>query len=277
MSRDRGEYRAIYEVLYDGKDWCLLTPEARLVWLVLKGTLGAAGINAMPATEHVLASRTGYAPAVVGTALAELQAKQWIERDGMVLWVLRGLDFEPNLLPSNEKHRTFITRHLASLPRLAIVDRFRVAYPDWFPGEAVPPAPIGMPSEGVSKAPPITNTTTIPLTNPTTVSVSVAYHVRCVIALNQALRVHPILGSSFREIAASEMAGAVTWEADGIPITLVEQIIAEQVAKYRPTERNRQPFSLKYFDGAVRRSQEIKTIAATELPPTGFKLPRIEA
>jgi len=281
MTRERGEYRGIYEVLFDGKDWCQLTPPARLVWLALKGTLGAAGIKPVPAAEYVYAVRTGLEPDGILATFDELGREGWVEREGNILWVRRGLDFEPNLDPANANHRKYLERHVASLPNLAIVDRFRAAYPAWFPpGTAVPSAPSGTPSEGHpvgdGEPLPITTTTTTPTTSTTTRAVGGAraregldYLTRCVIAFNRAMAQHPSIGSRMREVSTSEQQGSVEWQQDGVPIELVERVIAESMPTYRVSERRRQPSSLRYFDAPVRRAWELQQQSKATPTPVG--------
>lgn len=134
----RGEYRPFFEAWFDGKDYRELTPEAKLTLLTLKGTLGACGIGADPGLELSIEKRTGHQAAETKAALAELVDRLWIKRQGDVIWLVRGLEFEPHLVASNSKHRKFIARTIAALPRLAIVDEFKARYMGWFEGDAIP-------------------------------------------------------------------------------------------------------------------------------------------
>lgn len=88
-------------------------------------------------------------------------------------------------------------------------------------------------------------------------------------AFNAGLADNPALGTNRREVCASEQAGKVSWEADGIPADLAEGVIRDVASRYQPTARNRQPTSLRYFDGAVRETwerEEIRTLAGTAAP-----------
>jgi hypothetical protein len=149
VSIERGPYRPIFTVLVDGKDFRQLTPEARLALFVLKLTLGVTGICAMPAADEVLSQRTGLSRRKVSLALADLEETKWIEREGAVIWLVRGLEFEPNMSAKDPKHRKAVQAHLASLPALQILERFRAAYPAWF--DAAPKG-LGSSFEGPSKA-----------------------------------------------------------------------------------------------------------------------------
>lgn len=263
MSRDRGEYRAIYEVLFDGKDWCRLTPESRLTWVVLKGTLGAAGINVYPAAEHVLAVRTGHPVERVTAAIGELGTLDWVEREGSVIWLKRGLDFEPNMESSNPNHRKFIERHVASLPRLAIVDRYRAAYPDWFPDVAVPPAtPNGSGCHPVGAPEPIAITNTSTSTNPSTEGGTRDLHaisIQVTTALNRGMQENPLIGSRATASPVHAAAGqqvVADWLALGIPPEFAVAEVFRIAQAYPANPRSPQIRALKYCDEAVRRAWE---------------------
>jgi hypothetical protein len=79
-----------------------------------------------------------------------------------------------------------------------------------------------------------------------------SYITRCVVALNRGMQSNPLVQFP-REISASTQSAAVTWEQDGVPIAVVERVIAESCASFRPTPGNKQIKGLKYFDDAVKR------------------------
>ena len=86
---------------------------------------------------------------------------------------------------------------------------------------------------------------------------SVDYVTTCTIALNRGLSRNPALTNRWREVPASTQSGKIEWEAEGIPVDVAARIIEEKAAIYTPNgSRNRQPHSLKYFDGAVRDEWE---------------------
>jgi len=132
MSRNRGEYRPIYEALWDGKDFQRLPPECRLILLALKGRCGALGIRAVPGLEGALVEWTGVDSPSIAPRMALLGSEGWVRQERSVVWVCRGLEFEPTLLHSNELHRKFAKREVGYLPTLLIVADFLDAYPQWF-------------------------------------------------------------------------------------------------------------------------------------------------
>lgn len=148
---DRGPYRAIPVVLLDGKDFHRLPERARWVFVALKMNLGPAGIEVHypDALAHQLAAQTGASPGAVMDAIDLLESEKWIQREGNVVWIIEQLHFDPHMTVTDPKHRKSVQRHIASLPRLPIVDDFVATYADWFDGE-----PEGQPraSEGPSEA-----------------------------------------------------------------------------------------------------------------------------
>lgn len=135
----RGEYRAIYTVLWNGPDWQQLPPNARLVWLALKGNCGPTGLACLPATAHQVSRWTGLDVPAVTNALAVLVTSGWILSEGDVVWVRGGIQHDPLYHPSNDNHRKAALRYVAGMPRLAIVGAFVRAHPEWFPPSDVQP------------------------------------------------------------------------------------------------------------------------------------------
>ena len=153
MPSERGEYRPIYVALLDGPDFQALNAEERWVLVTLKLSLGMLGIAVLPGLESAVAERTGYSVRRVSGALRVLEAG-WVEREKNVAWLVRGFKFEPSMSPSNQLHRTSVRRLIEALPRLAIVERFKQAYGEWFDN------PIPYPLDSPSIAPRNTETET---------------------------------------------------------------------------------------------------------------------
>lgn len=131
MTRSRrGEYRAIHVVLVDGPDYQALTPEAKLLLLTLKLSLGPYQIGVVPALGGTLMERTGLTAGQVAAGLTALQSAGWVAIERSVVWVIRGLEFEPSLAPNNKLHRAGLAAYVAGLPRLPIVARFAARYGD---------------------------------------------------------------------------------------------------------------------------------------------------
>lgn len=96
-------------------------------------------------------------------------------------------------------------------------------------------------------------------------TVPLGYLTRCVIAMNAGIEANPGIPNP-REVSTSEQQAKVSWEADGVPIDLVERVVREVGSKYTPNSRSRQPSSLKYFDAAIRREWELAQQPKAEDP-----------
>lgn len=130
--KDRGEWRPIYEALYHGKDFRRLSVNAKLLLLTLKGLCGAAGIKAWPVLPESLAELTGMNVAGAKKAVRELVSAEWIEYEDGIVWVRRGLLFEPQLSPENENHCKYVAKAIAGLSSAPILERFRKHYRAYF-------------------------------------------------------------------------------------------------------------------------------------------------
>ncbi len=115
----RGSYRSIHTVLLNDADFQKLTPSARLLVLVLKICLGPSGIDVL--YEGAISGRTGLGSSDVQVALNELTRHGWVLVDGNILWLVRGLKWEPSFSVANPRHRTSIAAHLAGLPHRDII------------------------------------------------------------------------------------------------------------------------------------------------------------
>lgn len=135
----RGDYRAIYTVLWNGPDWQRLPAEARLVWLALKGNCGPTGIACLPAVEHQVARWTGLDVPAVSRAFAILSTQGWMVSASDVVWVRGGITYEPSRHVGNANHRQAARDHVAGLPHVPIVAAFVREHPDWFPPHEAQP------------------------------------------------------------------------------------------------------------------------------------------
>lgn len=155
---ERGSYRAVKVVLLDGPDYQDLGERPRHLFLVLKLSFGPSGIEVHypEALAHELAAKTGMPLDAVKDSLDVLEGGGWIRRERNVTWIVGQLEHEPALEPTNANHRKSIQRHVAGLPRLAIVRAFIEAHPSYFEDAEGVTDGLPMASEGVSIAPAIT-------------------------------------------------------------------------------------------------------------------------
>jgi hypothetical protein len=134
-----GDYRPLYCSFWDDADIHAMSDEAYRVLTTLKGTLPAAGIGIV--YQSVLAERCGMLDRLEALELAlnELEEPRtgrdcgWIIREKNVIWIVRGLYYEPSILPSNKKHRAYLRdRVLGPLGSAPIVTAFQREYAEWF-------------------------------------------------------------------------------------------------------------------------------------------------
>jgi uncharacterized protein YdaU (DUF1376 family) len=82
-----------------------------------------------------------------------------------------------------------------------------------------------------------------------------SYPLACVVAANTAL--DALLAGGHKPLRADlEAPTAEAWQRDGVPLPVTLATIRDAVAHYRVRPGNRQPHSLRYFDGAVREAWE---------------------
>lgn len=162
--KTRGEYRPIYEALFTGKDYRALPKDAKLVLLTLKGLGGVMGIKVWPALIESLAELTGMTVREARTAVSALVAHGWIEHGDGVVWVVRGLHFEPQMTPNNKDHRTRLQDLASGLPSCTVVERFREEYADYFtePSRAPATTPASTPASATGSASPSPTPTSTP-------------------------------------------------------------------------------------------------------------------
>lgn len=181
--KTRGEYRPIFEALFHGKDYRALSPDAKLVLLTIKGLGGALGMKVWPALVETLAELTGMPTPRAKKALSDLVKSGWVEHESGIVWVVRGLEFEPQI-SHGATHRAWFWNAIDALPRAAIVDRLCARYAYLFgerpsdslshtPSHAPSPSQSGTPSDRPDKphAIPVQVPVPVPVPNPVPVPV----------------------------------------------------------------------------------------------------------
>lgn len=268
----RGEYRPFYEALFHGKDYRRLSAEAKLCLVTLKGLCGVSGIKSWPSLVGSLSELTGHTEAKCRAAVKSLIDEKWIEHEDGIVWVVRGLDFEPQMTPNNENHRKQLAGLMMGLPSADIVQRFRERYSTYFVatalkdgdgigngirdgiGDGIPnghanPLPLPLPTS-LSPTP---SPTPFPSPSPAQLVIAdeATHRTRLVVHANKGIselygeQPNPINWSSrSTQEAAEELQGA------GVELEFAERKLYE-LAKGKRTRDNKAPASLKYFVGAI--------------------------
>ena len=155
---DRGEYRTFYCAMADDPDIHAMSPGAFKLLAMLRLSLPAIGIGVVYPSK--LVDQMGVDRQELDRCFAELEAPKpgldrgWIMRERNIVWIVRALEFDPSLTPTNmDKHVPFVRRLIAQLPPAsAIVAAFKDYYQQWFIGLHIPnPNPIGKATDRVSQ------------------------------------------------------------------------------------------------------------------------------
>lgn len=120
----RGIYRAIYTSLWDDPGFRKFTINEKLVFLNLR-TSPLSNIPVLyPYYLEAIEWQTGIRRKQILKALRTLVDANWIALEGGVVWVRKGLKFDPNIVLTYEKHLTAVKNIILSLPKLQIVRDF---------------------------------------------------------------------------------------------------------------------------------------------------------
>lgn len=296
--KTRGEYRPFYEALFNGKDYRQLSPEAKLCLLTLKGLSGVTGIRPWPVLAHSLAELTGLSVAKATTGVKQLVAAEWIEYEDGIVWVRRGLEFEPQMTPNNSDHRSHVQQSLLGLASSPIVHRFKAQYADFM----LPPEPKGTKKkgdvrqadshgdgqpevqgvrQGVEQPVGLHSPSPTPTTSHTptlTPSVSVVpvraadgqHRTRLAVAANKGITEkfgeQPV---PLRWDHPGTFAFAEALAAAGVDIDFAELALFRIASTKAPAD-GRPPSSLRYWESAVVdawRSEEMQRVVATSATP----------
>ena len=124
----KGIYRSIYVSLWEDRDFQALTPMAKLVLLNLRTSPLSNMPCIYPIYIEAIQKQTGLSETVIKEALIVLCKANWIEYEDGIVWVRKGLKFDPAISIHNDSHVRAIRKVVRSLPRLSIVDSFLAFY-----------------------------------------------------------------------------------------------------------------------------------------------------
>ena len=128
MSNERGQYRCIYSVLLDSKEFQALTLEAMSVFFFLR-TIRECHISGIFIFFiDMLADRMPISRKRIVAALNELEQAKWIVREENILWIRNALRYQPNFSLKSLDNQKSLLKHINSFPRLNIVQDFREYY-----------------------------------------------------------------------------------------------------------------------------------------------------
>jgi len=261
--KTRGEYRPIYEALFHGKDFRALSVHAKLALITTKGLCGALGIKSWPGFVPALAEIMGVSSLHAQKAVTELVSAGWIEHEDGVVWVVRGLEFEPQLTPKNSNHKQSVREESEGLPSAPIVDRFFARYADFFGdgmthpmgdamGDAIP-HPMGDPT------PPLPNPTMSSSWGEVVDPANMGHLTAMTLAANTGIT------EQFGEQIDVVRAGGGTssqvaekFAAHGVPLAFAERTLFDIGRTKRPSDGT-PPVSLRWFEAAVLKAWRVES------------------
>lgn len=120
----RGVNRSVYSAIFDDPDFQALPAAARQTLLTARLCPQAGPGAIFICYPEILARQTGLSPRSIEGALKTLEGAGWVQREGLILWVVNGLRYDPTMHLSDAKHQKAVARAVAALPHLQIVLRF---------------------------------------------------------------------------------------------------------------------------------------------------------
>lgn len=120
----RGVNRSLYSGIFDHPEFQALPAQARHVLLTTRLCAQAGPGAIFTCYPEVLARQAGLPARQIERALKALEAAGWIQREGLIVWVVNGLRYDPSMHLSDPKHQKAVARAVSALPRLSIVLRF---------------------------------------------------------------------------------------------------------------------------------------------------------
>jgi hypothetical protein len=125
---NRGYFRAIYTVLWDDTDFRDLDSNTKLVFLYLR----TSPDSNMPCIYRIyveaIMKHTGLSEAIIRDSISVLCKTNWIEYEDNIVWVKKGLQFDPTISLNNIHHVKSIQMAIRSLPQKDIVQSFLSFY-----------------------------------------------------------------------------------------------------------------------------------------------------
>ncbi|HWL41041.1 MAG TPA: hypothetical protein VNO75_12470 [Gemmatimonadaceae bacterium] len=259
---DRGDYRSIYCSLADDPDFRDMTPMTVKVFVVLRLTLGAAGIG-VP-RKLVVMEQVSCSAAELEAALVELETPKpdqqmgWIRRDRKAIWIVNALRFEPGLSPKSADHRKFVQKFLIPLGDSPVAQEFRLYYKEWVQGDEGESGPRTDPVEGVSAhKKQQTADKKLETRNTTAADATAAQALSRILitALNKGQLENPSIGSKLNPIPhghGASLEAALSIVAAGVDEEFARSFVFAKAQAYQPNGRQRQINSLGYLsDGLI--------------------------
>ena len=124
----KGIYRSIYVSLWEDRDFQTLDPTVKLVLINLRTSPLSNMPCIYPIYYEAIQKQTGLSEGTIRDAIDILRKANWIDYEDGIVWVKKGLKFDPVISMRNDHHIRAIRKAIRALPKLAIVDSFLEFY-----------------------------------------------------------------------------------------------------------------------------------------------------
>jgi len=120
----RGLYRSIYCAIWSDSDFRKFSPDEKLVFLYLRTSPLSNLIALYPFWIEPIEQQTGLSREAIQRALSTLSDRGWIAIEDGLVWIKKGLRFDPQISLRHENHLIGIKKAVLALPRLGLVRDF---------------------------------------------------------------------------------------------------------------------------------------------------------
>jgi len=121
---ERGQYRPIFSRLWDDPDFRKLSTEHKLLFLYLRTCTLCHRAAIYKFNFETCEDDTGLERNTIMDGMVILCKIGWIVIEEKIVWIKKGLHFDPSFNSNNENHMKAIKTQVFILPRLKIVKDF---------------------------------------------------------------------------------------------------------------------------------------------------------
>lgn len=121
---ERGQYRPIFSRLWDDPDFRKLSRDHKLLFLYLRTCTQCHRAAIYKFNFEACEDDTTLDKDTILDGILILSKMGWVEVEAKIIWIKKGLHFDPGFNPNNENHMKAIKTQVFTLPRLKIVKDF---------------------------------------------------------------------------------------------------------------------------------------------------------
>ena len=118
------KYQTLYQKITSNPEFQSFSSAAQLVFYTIKFCKENNAANLFEIYTETLSKRNNLTQKEVEKGLKELEEKEWIKREGELLWIVKGMKNNPSFTMNNTKHQKALLSCLNELPKMRIVFSF---------------------------------------------------------------------------------------------------------------------------------------------------------